>query len=496
MLPAIALVGRPNVGKSTLFNYLTKSKAALVADYPGLTRDRQYGFAKRGPAPFIVVDTGGVIEGEDALADQVTAQAWRAIEEADAVIFMVDARDGLTAADEEIANKMRRRGIVVRLAVNKTDGLEPIGASAEFNQLGIGKPWPIAALQGRNINALLDAIWADLPEVVREAAAAVPDDGSIRVAVIGRPNAGKSTLINRMLGEERVVASDIPGTTRDSVFIPFERDEQAYTLIDTAGVRRRSRIDERIEKDSVTQTLRAIDTAHVVIAMLDAQAEISEQDARLIGLSIERGRALVVCVNKWDGLHPEDRDSVKDQLDMRLPFIGFARLHFASALHGTGVGDLFASIRKAYEAAMADIPTPRLTEQLELAIQQHQPPLYKSRRAKLRYAHQGGKNPPIIVIHGSSMDRLPETYKRYLVNWFRDAFKLQGTPLRIELRSSSNPYEGKRSNLTPRQEAKKRREAHQARQAKAKKTTKKAAKKSANSKNNKKTLQRPNSKKA
>jgi len=458
MLPTIALLGRPNVGKSTLFNYLTKSRDAIVADFPGLTRDRQYGFGKRGPRPFIVIDTGGLIGGASGLDSQVSEQAWRALDDADVVLFMVDGREGMNASDQRIASELRQKHGSIQLVVNKTEGQQRDTAVVDFHGLGLGQPWAVSATHGHGVDALVEEVMRDLPI----SADAAPDDQEtgIRVAVIGRPNAGKSTLINRILGEERLVASEKAGTTRDSVFVPFERDGQKYTLIDTAGVRRRRSIDEDIEKFSVAKTLQAIDQAHVVVPILDAQTEIAEQDARLIGLAIERGRAMVLAINKWDGLEPDEREKVENELEIKLPFTSFAEQHFISALHGSGVGNLFGAINSAYDAAMAELPTPDVTRLLESALQAHQPPTVGGRRIKLRYAHQGGKNPPLIVIHGSQTEKLPDTYRRYLINHFRKAFKLMGTPLRLELKSTKNPYEGRKSTqkLTARQEKKRHRQ--------------------------------------
>ncbi|MDX2456326.1 MAG: ribosome biogenesis GTPase Der [Gammaproteobacteria bacterium] len=450
MLPVIALVGRPNVGKSTLFNRLTRSRDALVADTPGLTRDRKYGDGKIGERPFIVIDTGGLTGDTDDLEGLMAQQSWQAIEEADLVLFMVDGRDGLTAGDEIIAAALRRTGKLQLLVVNKTDGVDAGTAMADFFALGMGEPQPIAAAHGRGVTALIKAAMTLLqafPEVSAEAA----DDDRIRVAVVGRPNVGKSTLINRILGEERVLAFDMPGTTRDSIFIPFERDGTAYTLIDTAGVRRRARVSEAIEKFSVIKTLQAIDAAHVVILVLDAQLEISEQDASLAGYIAEKGRALILAVNKWDGLDAHNRNMIVEQLNRRLPFLDFATTCFISALHGSGVGDLFPHIEKAYASAMRELPTPALTAILEKIVQAHQPPLVRGRRIKLRYAHQGGRNPPLVVIHGNQTERVPATYKRYLENAFRAAMKLSGTPIRIEFKTGTNPYKGRRNKLTGRQ---------------------------------------------
>jgi GTP-binding protein len=458
MLPVIALVGRPNVGKSTLFNALTRSRAALVADTPGLTRDRQYGFGRVGGGAYIVVDTGG-LSGEpnaqdDGLDGLMARQTLRALDEASAVVLLVDARAGRTPGDERAAELLRKRGQRTWLAVNKAEGLDPDIAAAEFQALGLGPPHPISAAHGEGVAALMEAVLAEAPPAEAEASA---DEEGVRVAIIGRPNTGKSTLVNRLLGEERMVVYDAPGTTRDSVFVPFERAGRHYTLIDTAGVRRRARVHEDVERWSVVKTLQALDAAHVVIAVLDARTGITEQDATLLGLCLERGRALVMAVNKWDGLTPYQRDEVRRQLDLKLPFISFARLHFISALHGTAVGDLMESVDLAYAAAMRDLPTPELTRVLAEAVVAHQPPIVHGRRPRLRYAHQGGRNPPIIVVHGTQADHVADAYRRYLANVFRERFDLYGTPVRVELRSGENPYAGRRNELTRRQQEKRRR---------------------------------------
>ena len=451
MLPVIALVGRPNVGKSTLFNRMTGTRDALVADVPGLTRDRKYGDGKIGERPYIVIDTGGLSGVKEDLDSLMARQSWQAVEEADLVFFLVDGREGPNAADEVVAGALRRTGKPCVLVVNKTDGIDAEAALLEFHTLGLGEPVAIAAVHGRGVAALMSTAIPLLPQAEEDSAVLEDDDGRIRVAIVGRPNVGKSTLINRILGEERVLAFDQPGTTRDSIFIPFEREGQAYTLIDTAGVRRRARVKEAIEKFSVIKTLQAVDAAHVVILVLDAQLEISEQDASLAGYIAEKGRALIVAVNKWDGLDDYARGQITEQLDRRLPFLDFATTCFISALHGTGVGDLFPQINKAYASAIRELPTPELTRILEQAVQAHQPPLVRGRRIKLRYAHQGGRNPPVIVVHGNQTKSVPQTYKRYLVNAFRTAMKLTGTPIRLEFRTGSNPYEGRKNKLTGRQ---------------------------------------------
>jgi GTP-binding protein len=453
VLPVIALVGRPNVGKSTLFNVLTGTRDALVADQPGLTRDRKYGFGKVGPVPYIVVDTGGLLEYPGGLEAQMAEQSLRAVGEADRVVLIVDAHDGLTPGDEYVAKALRRSGKAVTVAVNKTESREPALVTAEFHALALGEPLAISAAHAQGVAALMKQVLGELEPVD---APAPPEEG-IRVAVIGRPNVGKSTLINRLLGEERVIASEEPGTTRDSILIPFERDAVRYTLIDTAGVRRRARVNEGVERFSVIKTLQAIDSAHVVIALLDAQETVAEQDASLLGLAVDRGRALVIGVNKWDALPAEQRELIRSQLAVRLPFVDFAPLYFISARHGSGVGELMKSVHEAYRASMREIATPELTRTLEGALEAHQPPLVRGRRIKLRYAHQGGRNPPVIVIHGNQTRHVPEAYRRYLVNVFRKTYDLQGTPVRVEFRSDENPYAGRRNVLTPRQRRKRRR---------------------------------------
>jgi GTP-binding protein len=447
MLPVIALVGRPNVGKSTLFNVLTRTRDALVADMPGLTRDRKYGYGRNGPIPYLVVDTGGLVAEADGIEELMAKQTLRAIEEADRVLFLVDAREGITHSDRHVAQVLRRMNKEVMLVANKSEGLDAAMAGADFYQLGFGEPQAISSAHGDGIRALLERA---LTGFEAPSEGSVEEEG-IKVAVIGRPNVGKSTLINRLLGEERVIAFDQPGTTRDSVFVPFERDGRKYTLIDTAGVRRRARVEEAIEKFSVIKALQAVDSANVVIGVIDAHDTVAEQDASLFGMVAERGRALIIAVNKWDGIPTDKRDEIRAGLDLRLPFLDFAPVHFISALHGSGVGDLMKAVDAAYAASMRDMATPELTRVLETAIQQHQPPLIRGRRIKLRYAHQGGKNPPIIVVHGNQVQHVPDAYKRYLANVFRKNFRLEGTPVRVEFRSDENPFKGKRNVLTPRQ---------------------------------------------
>jgi len=455
MKPVIALVGRPNVGKSTLFNQLTKSRDALVADYPGLTRDRQYGTGRVGDKPYIVVDTGGLSGDAEGVEVQMVDQVHQAIGEADIVLFMVDARAGLMVGDEQIVQQLRRINRPVFVVVNKIDGTDETMGIIDFQGLGMGEPLAIAATHGRNVTRMMQTVLADLPEV--EEGEEDDDDGSVKVAIIGRPNVGKSTLVNRILGEERVVAFDMPGTTRDSIFIPFERDEKQYTLIDTAGVRRRGRVKETVEKFSVIKALQAIEEANVVILVLDAHEGLSDQDATLAGFALDAGRAMVIAVNKWDGLEKHARERMKTELDRRLPFLDFAEMYFISALHGTGVGNLFKAVDAAYAAATKKLPTSDLTRTLEDAVSQHQPPVVKGRRIKLRYAHQGGRNPPLIVIHGNQTEAMPGAYKRYLVNVFRKVYKLKGTPVRVEFKSGDNPYavQAKTPALRQRQKYKK-----------------------------------------
>ncbi len=457
MLPVIALIGRPNVGKSTLFNRLTRSRDAIVADYPGLTRDRQYGFGKLGAKPYIVIDTGGVAGGETGIDERMVDQTVRALEEADAAIIMVDGRSGLTAADEHVADLARRHSKKTWLAVNKSEGLDAATASSEFHALGLGEPIAVSAAHGDRIPAMMDAVLAGFDEPIALDEEVDEDERELRIAVIGRPNVGKSTLVNRLLGEERQVVYDEPGTTRDSVAVPFERDDRKYVLIDTAGIRRKARVREAIEKFSIVKALQAIEQSQVVIAVLDAREGVTEQDVSLLGLVLERGRALVVVTNKWDGLSDEQRKKVRDDLERRLPFLDFAERMTISALHGTAVGDLLPAVERAYAAAMRDMSTTELTRELENAVTAHPPPLVRGRRIRLRYAHQGGRNPPVIVIHGNQTERLPDTYRRYLINRFRKAFRLKGTPVRLSLKSSENPYKGRRNKLTPRQERRRKR---------------------------------------
>ncbi len=489
--PVVALVGRPNVGKSTLFNRLTRTRDALVADFPGLTRDRKYGQANVAGYDFIVIDTGGIDGTEEGVEEKMAEQSLLAIEEADIVLFLVDARAGLTPADIGIANYLRQRQHKTTVVVaNKTDGIDADSHCAEFYQLGLGEIAQIAAAQGRGVTALMEQVLAPLAEKMIQSAVEIEeesqdewdqdfdfdneedtqlldealaeeqleeDDKNIKIAIVGRPNVGKSTLTNRILGEERVVVYDLPGTTRDSIYIPMERDGQAYTIIDTAGVRKRGKVHLAVEKFSVIKTLQAIQDANVVLLTIDAREGVSDQDLSLLGFILNVGRSLVIVVNKWDGLDQEVKDRVKSELDRRLDFIDFARVHFISALHGSGVGNLFESIQEAYACAMQKMTTSMLTRILQMATDEHQPPMVSGRRIKLKYAHPGGYNPPIIVIHGNQMERLPDSYKRYLSNYYRRSLKIIGSPIRILFQEGNNPFAGRRNKLTPNQLRKRKR---------------------------------------
>ena len=456
MLPVIALIGRPNVGKSTLFNRLTRSRDALVADYPGLTRDRIYGFGKLGPIPYLVIDTGGLAGGEQGIGEAMVEQTVRALQEADVAIIMVDGRSGVNAADQHVAELARKHAKQTWLAVNKAEGLDAAIANSEFHGLGLGEPIAVSAAHGDRIAAMMDDILGGF-DAKKPEEDADDENRELRIAVIGRPNVGKSTLANRLLGEDRMVVFDEPGTTRDSVAVPFERNDRKYLLIDTAGIRRKARVHEAIEKFSIVKALQAIERAQVVIAVLDAKEGVTEQDVSLLGLVMERGRALVVVANKWDGLANDQRKQVRDDLERRLPFLDFAERITISALHGTAVGDLLPAVERAFRAATRDLSTNELTRELEGAVMAHPPPLVRGRRIRLRYAHQGGRNPPVIVIHGNQTNKLPEAYRRYLINRFRKAFKLKGTPVRLSFKTSENPYKDKRNKLTPRQQRKRNR---------------------------------------
>ena len=496
--PVVALVGRPNVGKSTLFNRLTRTRDALVADFPGLTRDRKYGQAHLAGYDFIVIDTGGIDGTEEGVEEKMAEQSLLAIEEADIVLFLVDARAGLTSADIGIANYLRQRQNKTTVVVaNKVDGIDADSHCAEFYQLGLGEIAQIAASQGRGIANLMEQVLSPLAEKMAEkeeesavenddvsemtqhdewdedfdfsneedtalldeelAQEQTPDSQNIKIAIVGRPNVGKSTLTNRILGEDRVVVYDMPGTTRDSIYIPMERDGQNYTLIDTAGVRKRGKVHLAVEKFSVIKTLQAIQDANVVLLVIDARENISDQDLSLLGFILNAGRSLVIVVNKWDGLDTDVKDRVKSELDRRLDFIDFARVHFISALHGSGVGNLFDSVKEAYECATQKMTTSMLTRILQIAVDEHQPPMISGRRVKLKYAHPGGYNPPIIVIHGNQVDKLPDSYKRYLSNHFRRSLKIIGSPIRLQFQEGNNPFAGKRNKLTPNQLRKRKR---------------------------------------
>lgn len=455
MLRAVALVGRPNVGKSTLFNRLTATRDALVADYPGLTRDRRYGVARRSDRSFIVIDTGGLSSADTSdMTALVATQVDLAIEEADAIVLVVDHKAGLTAEDARIAERLRRESKPLVIAVNKSEGVPGEIAEAEFHALGLATPIGIAALHGKGIDELVAAALAPFP--VTEEVADDPELGP-KVAVIGRPNVGKSTLINRLLGENRLITSPEPGTTRDSVNVPCERDGRKFVLVDTAGIRRRARVTEAIEKYSIVQSLQAIEDAGAVVAVLDAREGVTDQDAHLVGLAAERGRALVIAVNKWDGLSGHERRLIEREIERKLDFVPYASFHYISALHGSGIAEVIDAALKAHRDAGAEFPTPRLNRALEDALQTNPPPLIRGRPARLRYAHQGGKYPTIVVVHGNQAERLPDHYKRYLENAFRVALKVRGTPVRVELRTTENPYGGRRNKLTVRQAASKRR---------------------------------------
>ena len=454
MKPTVVLVGRPNVGKSTLFNRLTRSRDALVADLPGLTRDRHYGQGRLGEKPFIVVDTGGFepVNAEGVYAE-MARQAREAIAEADVIIFVTDGRAGLSPQDKRIAQQLREAHARVVLAVNKTEGMREDVVTAEFHELALGMPVAISAEHGEGVRQLIEDALASFP--AEKEPDAEPDHP--RVAIVGRPNVGKSTLVNRLLGEERVIAFDKPGTTRDAIEVELDWEGRRYTLIDTAGIRKRGKVFEAVEKFSVVKTLQAIEQANVVILVVDAEADIGEQDAHIGGYILEAGKALAVAVNKVDAIDSEKRKDVKRELERKLQFLDFAEFQSISARHGTGIKQLLGAVDGAFKAAMAKLSTPKLTRALQAAVEQQQPPMAGRFRPKMRYAHQGGSNPPIVVIHGSGLDGVKAPYKRYLENQFQQAFKLKGTPLRIELRSSVNPFEGRRKPLTEKQDAQRRR---------------------------------------
>ncbi|NII10943.1 ribosome biogenesis GTPase Der [Oleiagrimonas sp. C23AA] len=455
MLPVVALVGRPNVGKSTLFNALTRSRDALVADLPGVTRDRHYGICRLADRPFVLVDTGGLSGDEDGI-DALTAQQVRlAIEEASVLVMVVDARDGLLAHDHSILDELRRTGKPLLVVVNKTDGVDIDGALAEFAAFGIEHTLPLAAAHNRGTEHLLETIVPLLPEAEEEVID--EDDDSIRVAILGRPNAGKSTLVNRLLGEDRLIVSDLAGTTRDAISVKLERDGRRYTLIDTAGVRRRARIEEAVEKFSVIKTLQAISAAQVCVVLVDARENLSDQDLTLIGHVLEQGRALVIAANKWDGMEPYDREQCQRALERRLEFVGWARRVFISAKHGSGLRELMQAVGRAHASANKRMTSSDLTRTLEKAYESYQPPLVRGHAPKLRYAHPGGVNPPTVVIHGSRTKHIADAYRRYLENTFRRRYKLEGTPIRIEFRDGENPYAGRKNELTESQQRKRQR---------------------------------------
>ncbi|MCX7217022.1 MAG: ribosome biogenesis GTPase Der [Burkholderiales bacterium] len=440
MKPVIALVGRPNVGKSTLFNRMTRSRDALVADFPGLTRDRHYGEGRVGKRPFLVIDTGGFEPvAKDGILREMAKQTRQAIAEADIVFFMVDGRQGLTPHDKTINDFLRKAGSKVILVINKSEGMQYTSVASDFYELGLGDPCIISAAHGDGVPDLVEAALDELIDDEAEDVDELVHRGT-RIAIVGRPNVGKSTMVNALLGEERVIAFDMPGTTRDSIEIPFERDGRHYSLIDTAGIRRKGKVFEAIEKFSVVKTLKSISDANVVLLLLDAQQDISEQDAHIAGFVLEAGRALVVGVNKWDGLQQDAREHIKREIERKLSFLSFAKMHFISAVKGTGIPPMMKSINAAYEAAMRKLPTPQLTRALEQAVEHQQPRRKGSVRPKLRYAHQGGQNPPVIVVHGNALDGIDASYKRYLEKHFRESFGLIGTPLRIEFRSGKNPF--------------------------------------------------------
>lgn len=472
MLPVVALVGRPNVGKSTLFNRLTNTRDALVADFPGLTRDRKYGQAAFDHKHFIVVDTGGITGDEEGIDAEMAQQSLRAIDEADVVLFLVDARAGLLPADIGIADHLRKINKNMFLVANKVDGIDADSETADFYTLGMGEVHQIAAAHGRGVSQLLerclDPLAESFPDMLAQPSAeqeVLDADAQlerlqnlpIKLAIVGKPNVGKSTLTNRILGEERVVVYDMPGTTRDSVYIPLQRDEREYILIDTAGVRKRRKVADKVEKFSIVKTLQAIEEANVVLLVIDAREGITDQDLSLLGYILNSGRSLVLAVNKWDGLKTDVRDDIKRELDRRLGFIDFARLHFISALHGSGVGNLFESVVEAYQSATKRVGTALLTQIMEMAQAEHQPPLVRGRRVKMKYAHAGGYNPPVIVIHGNQVNDLSGAYKRFLMNYFRKSLQVMGTPIKIEFREGSNPFEGKKNQLTLAQQRKRKR---------------------------------------
>ncbi len=455
MMPTIAIVGRPNVGKSTLFNCLTRSRRALVADEPGLTRDRQYGVADVGERRCVVVDTGGLTHGSEQIDVLIGGQARAAIGESELVLLVVDGRQGCLPGDDDIARELRREGTPIILVVNKSEGLDRDVALGEFSGLGFEHAQTVSAAHRRGITSLGECLQGLLPPAPSVEAAAAAD--AVKVAIIGRPNVGKSTLVNRLLGEQRMVAHDLPGTTRDSVHIPLKRDNRDFMLIDTAGVRRRGKVHSSFEKFSIIKSLQAIDEADVVIFLMDGREGVTDQDSTLLGHVLSAGRALVVAVNKWDGLDSGQREQVRAGLDRKLRYVDFVKFHFVSALHGSGIGAMFRSVLPAYRSATLDLATSLLTRILEHAVTKQPPPVVRGRRIKLRYAHQGGVRPPRIIIHGNQTDALPNAYRRYLAKFFCRELDLSGTPVEVELRTSDNPFQGRRNTLTRRQQEKRKR---------------------------------------
>ena len=456
MIPVVALVGRPNVGKSTLFNALTQTRDALVADRPGVTRDRHYGVCRLDERHFVLVDTGGLAGDADVLHELTEKQSEAAIDEASLVVLLLDARDGLLPGDRTILDIVRKRGKPFIVAVNKVDGIDEQSALIEFTRLGAERLLPISASHRRGLGPLLADIVSRMPPAQPEILAPDADTGT-RVAIVGRPNVGKSTLVNRLLGEERVIASELPGTTRDAIHVALERDGKKYTLIDTAGVRRKGRVDDAVEKFSIIKTLQALEEAQVAVVMLDAAEGVTDQDAHVLGYVLDAGRALVIAVNKWDGLDAYQRERVTSEIDRRFPYVEFAIRTTISAKHGSGLAELMKAVDRSHRSAMKRMSTPELTETLEMAVQTHQPPMVGGRAAKLRYAHMGGSSPPTVIIHGSRVDSLPDSYKKFLESFIRKRFKLVGTPVRLEFRAGKNPYEGKKNVLTDKQVAKRKR---------------------------------------
>lgn len=454
MTPVLALIGRPNVGKSSLFNALTQSRRALVADMPGLTRDRQYGEITLGQRPFIIIDTGGLVTESEGITRFIIEAAHAAIEEADVIVFVLDAKVGVTPEDWAIVTFLRKLSKPIVVVANKIDAVNDKTVLNEFYELGLGAPIGTSAAHRSHLDRLLEAVNAAVPvsEAEVEGGAAQPEEVGIKMCLVGRPNVGKSTLTNRMLGEERVIVCDMPGTTRDSIYIPFTHHNDAFTLIDTAGVRRRGRISETVEKFSVIKTLEAIRSAHVVVFLIDGREGLTDQDLHLLDFVVTAGRSLVFAVNKWDGLSTEQKEHVKSEIERRMSFLDSVEMFFISALHGSNVGLLFDAVKRAYASSLVEMPTPLLTKILEQAVQDFNPPMVHGRRIKLKYVHCGGHAPPTLVIHGNQLDSLPESYLKYLERYFCRALKMVGTPIRIERKTSVNPYAHKRNTLTPRQE--------------------------------------------